>query len=82
MTKKLSVPQRFNFHWKSSSGEWKQYSRLFVWFLAHCLLTAPRTGWRNHCFYSSDEDLWWRSKSDGGRNIEVQKIFGHHRWIL
>jgi len=34
-------------------------------FLAHLLLTVPRTGWRSDVFHSSDEDFRWKSKPQG-----------------
>jgi len=40
-------------------------------FLAQDLLTVPRTGRRNDCFHSPDEDFRWKSKRWGTNNFLV-----------
>jgi len=40
-------------------------------FLAQDLLTVPRTGRRNDCFHSPDEDFWWKSNCWGTNNFLV-----------
>jgi len=44
-------------------------------FLAHLLLTVPRTGRRN------DDFILLMKTSGGSRNVKVWKIFGCNLWI-